>query len=47
MGQYRPQHRVHREKERFRDISRGVSREEMKMAFDKADELGICWRPVS
>jgi putative pyruvate formate lyase activating enzyme len=47
MGQYRPEHRVRRESERFRDIARGVSRDEMKLAFDKADELGICWRPVS
>jgi putative pyruvate formate lyase activating enzyme len=47
MGQYRPEHRVRHEKERFRDIARGVSREEMQGAFDKADELEICWRPVS
>ena len=47
MGQYRPQHRVTREREKYSDITRGVSREEMRAAFDRADELGICWKPVS
>jgi putative pyruvate formate lyase activating enzyme len=47
MGQYRPEHKVLWEKDRFRDIARGVSREEMQKAFEKADELGICWKPVS
>jgi putative pyruvate formate lyase activating enzyme len=47
MGQYRPEHRVLRERERFSDIARPVSREEMNAAFARADELGICWRPVS
>ena len=47
MGQYRPEHRVRREKGQYRDIARGVSREEMQLAFNKADELDICWRPVS
>ncbi|MFQ5831071.1 MAG: radical SAM protein [Candidatus Thorarchaeota archaeon] len=47
MGQYRPEHKVLWEKDRFPDIARGVSREEMQRAFEKAEELGICWRPVS
>ncbi len=47
MGQYRPEHRVRRERDKFQDISRRVSREEMQLAQAKADALGICWRPVS
>ncbi|MBS3795992.1 MAG: radical SAM protein [Candidatus Thorarchaeota archaeon] len=47
MGQYRPQHKVTRQQERFSDIARPVHRQEMQRVFDKADELGICWRPVS
>lgn len=47
MGQYRPEHRVRKDPERFADIARSVSRNEMDIAFSKADELGICWRPVS
>jgi putative pyruvate formate lyase activating enzyme len=47
MGQYRPEHRVLKDPERYSDIARGVSREEMQSAFDKAEQLGICWKPVS
>ncbi|NHI82943.1 MAG: 4Fe-4S cluster-binding domain-containing protein [Candidatus Thorarchaeota archaeon] len=47
MGQYRPEHRVRREPDRFRDIARGVNREEMRHAFAKAEELGIYYSPVS
>jgi putative pyruvate formate lyase activating enzyme len=47
MGQYRPEHRVRRERDKFPEISRRVSREEMQLAQAKADALGICWRPVS
>ncbi|MGY5871688.1 MAG: 4Fe-4S cluster-binding domain-containing protein [Candidatus Thorarchaeota archaeon] len=46
MGQYRPEHRVRSEQSKFSDISRRVSAEEMHIARAKADELGICWRPV-
>ncbi len=46
MSQYRPEHRVRREREKYQDISRRVSREEMQLAREKADSLGICWRPV-
>lgn len=47
MGQYRPEHRVRRERERFVDIARSVTRDEMNLAFSKADDLGICWKSVS
>jgi len=47
MGQYRPEHMVLKDRERFADIARAVSRDEMERAFARADELGICWRPVS
>ena len=47
MGQYRPEHRVRKERERFSDIARRVSREEMELALQRADELDICWRPAS
>ena len=47
MGQYRPAHRVLHEKERFSDIARPVTSQEMELAFNTADELGIYWRPVS
>jgi len=47
MGQYRPQHRVLRERERFSDIARMVHRDEMDTALARAEELGICWKTVS
>lgn len=47
MGQYRPAHRVLHEKERFSDIARPVNSQEMELACNTADELGIYWRPVS
>ena len=47
MGQYRPEHKVRRDKERFADIARPVNSQEMEMAFNTADELSIYWRPVS
>ncbi|MFX1369528.1 MAG: hypothetical protein ACFFAY_13100 [Promethearchaeota archaeon] len=47
MGQYRPEHRVRRERDKFSDIARRVSREEMHHAYEKADELGIFYRTVS
>jgi putative pyruvate formate lyase activating enzyme len=46
MGQYRPAYKVRHEAQ-YRDFRRGASRKEMQKAFDKADELGILWRPVS
>jgi len=47
MAQYRPEHRVRKEQQMFQEIDRRVSSSEMQSAFDKADELGICWKPVS
>ncbi|MDF1540509.1 MAG: pyruvate formate lyase-activating protein [Candidatus Thorarchaeota archaeon] len=47
MAQYRPEHRVLQNPDAFADISRRVSNVEMQKAFEKADELGICWEPVS
>ena len=47
MAQYRPEHRVRRNPDDFTDISRRVSNMEMKQVLDKADALGICWKPVS
>lgn len=47
MGQYRPENKVSRNPERFRDIARRVSREEMNQALARADELGIVWQPAS
>lgn len=47
MAQYRPEHRVLRSPKEFPDISRGATREELGLAFEKADDLGICWKPVS
>ncbi|TFG27726.1 4Fe-4S cluster-binding domain-containing protein [Candidatus Thorarchaeota archaeon] len=46
MGQYRPEHRARSERDKFPDIARRVSLEEMQLARAKTDELGICWRPV-
>ncbi len=46
MGQYRPEHRVRREQDKFPDINRRVNAQEMQIARTKADELDICWRPV-
>ncbi len=47
MGQYRPEHIVRRNPERFLEISRRPTRSEMDRAFQYADQLGIVWRPVS
>jgi putative pyruvate formate lyase activating enzyme len=47
MGQYRPEYRVRRSPRDFDDINRRTSGQEMQLAFSKANELGICWNPVS
>lgn len=47
MGQYRPMHKVRTSREKFTDIDRGITYEELSLARDKAEELGILWRPVS
>ena len=47
MGQYRPEHLVSRYPERWPDIARRPSPQEMEEAYSYADKLGLCWRPVS
>jgi uncharacterized Fe-S radical SAM superfamily protein PflX len=47
MGQYRPEHRVRHEKERFSDIARPVLPHEMELAFRTADDLGVFYQYVS
>jgi len=47
MAQYRPEHKVRARPQDFPDIGRNVSSDEMQQIFARADELGICWAPVS
>ncbi|UCE13409.1 MAG: radical SAM protein [Candidatus Heimdallarchaeota archaeon] len=47
MGQYRPAHLVQRHREKYSDIYRGITYEELTQARNKATELGILWEPVS
>ena len=47
MGQYRPMHLVKKHCDKFSDINRGITFEELTSARNKAEELGILWRPVS
>ncbi len=46
MDQYRPMHMVSRYK-RWRELKRRPARREVEEARQAADELGLCWRPVS
>jgi putative pyruvate formate lyase activating enzyme len=47
MGQYRPEYRVLQEPERYAEIARRPTTQEMRQAHDYADELGLVWQPVS
>ena len=47
MAQYRPEHRVRRDPDRYKEIDRRVGNDEMRRAFERADELDIYWRSVS
>jgi len=47
MGQWRPEHEVARNPDRYPELARRVSRREMEDAFQYADELGLVFRPVS
>jgi putative pyruvate formate lyase activating enzyme len=47
MEQYRPEHKVRARPQDYPDISRRVNSDEMKRVLERADELGICWSPVS
>ena len=47
MGQYRPEHLVLREPEKYREIARCPSTQEIREARAYADQLGLVWKPVS
>ncbi|RLE85524.1 MAG: pyruvate formate lyase-activating protein [Thermoprotei archaeon] len=47
MDQYRPEHLVVKKPEEYPEIARRPSRKEIEEARRYADELGLCWRPVS
>lgn len=47
MDQYRPEHLVLREPEKYRDIARWPSFQEISAARSHADKLGLVWAPVS
>jgi len=47
MDQYRPEHRVLREPDRFREISRRLTSREISEAYSLAEKLGICYKYVS
>ncbi len=47
MDQYRPEYKVLRYPDRFRDIARRPTREEIMEAYRIAEELGIVYEPVS
>ncbi|HME52245.1 MAG TPA: radical SAM protein [Candidatus Lokiarchaeia archaeon] len=47
MGQYRPEHLVLRAREKYKDIARRPTFEEIDRVRKQATELGITWRPVS
>jgi putative pyruvate formate lyase activating enzyme len=47
MSQYRPEHLVLREPEKYREIARRPTTQEMGKARAYADQLGLVWTPVS
>jgi putative pyruvate formate lyase activating enzyme len=47
MDQYRPEHRVRAQPRDFPEISRRVTTDEMRKVRARAEELGLCWAPVS
>jgi len=47
MSQYRPEHLVLREPEKYREIARCPSTQEIREARAYADQLGLVWKPVS
>ena len=47
MGQYHPDNKVPVERSTYADIARRPTGEEMKAAYDLADELGLIYSPVS
>jgi len=47
MGQYRPEHLVLRHPGKYPDIARRPSGREMREAYEYAESLGLCYKPVS
>jgi len=47
MDQYRPDYMVHEEPERYSDLARSPSWDEIRKAQRYAEDLGLVWRPVS
>jgi len=47
MSQYRPEHRVLADPSAYSDIARRPTAEEMSVAYDYADALGLVYSPVS
>lgn len=47
MDQYRPEHHVVKEPERFKDIARRLNRKEIMDAYAEAEKLGLVYKPVS
>lgn len=47
MEQYRPEYLVERYPEKYSDINRRVTWSEMNEAYEYAEKLGICYKPVS
>jgi putative pyruvate formate lyase activating enzyme len=47
MGQYRPEHLVLREPEKYHEVARRPSMQEIEDARAYADQLGLVWKPVS
>jgi pyruvate-formate lyase-activating enzyme/intein/homing endonuclease len=47
MGQYRPEHLVLQEPERYHEIARRPTPQEIIRAQDYANELGLVWEPVA
>jgi putative pyruvate formate lyase activating enzyme len=47
MDQYRPEHMVAKEPERFPEIARRLRRDEIEEAYKEAERLGIVYKPVS
>ncbi|RLG87222.1 MAG: pyruvate formate lyase-activating protein [Thermoprotei archaeon] len=47
MDQYRPEHLVVKNPERYRDMARRPSRRELEEVYSYADKLGLLWRDIS
>ena len=47
MDQYRPEYLVEKYPWRWKEIARRPNRDEIKIAYRYATELGLCWEPVT